>query len=323
MKKIWTENEISFAEEKLNEIVNKINNYKIDGQDLTMFEKFLLAYKFVTSFRYNRETELENSDDSRTVEGIFNTGKIVCAGYAVLLKKICDRLNIPCIEQNALIVYQCGNTFEIHGNNLVYIKDEKYNIDGIYYCDACWDGLKKSNPRLSEFYSPDDNYQHFLWCLMPYDDPKEYCGNSEIVYYPGTEYGDLGGITDINDATVVFAKHIGLTEQELGSIRKHENLDIISSCQEKTRKYIYSKAKNSKPITPSQFYKGIQRVGVAIGLRKETAEHNAYETMLFNSSLAKEKFNLSNCHSCFVELIKKHPEITQYNNENGVINTIL
>ena len=32
----------------------------------------------------------------------------------------------------------------MHQTNVVYIKDEKYGIDGYYYADSCWDSIKKN-----------------------------------------------------------------------------------------------------------------------------------------------------------------------------------
>lgn len=49
-----------------------------------------------------------------------------------------DKLGIECALQGCLIKNKFNKVIN-HTNNLVHLKDEKYGIDGIYYCDSRMD----------------------------------------------------------------------------------------------------------------------------------------------------------------------------------------
>ena len=62
-----------------------------------------------------------------------------------------------------------------HANNLVIIKDEKYNIDGLFYCDACWDSKK-------------NDQKWCLHCCIPIQD---------VLYLDSFKLKFQGNITDL------------------------------------------------------------------------------------------------------------------------------
>ncbi len=78
--------------------------------------------------------------------------KIVCVGFARILKELCTRLDIPCAVQYVEIRHGDG-TIGYHANNSVWINDPKYGICGIYYADSCWDCRKESTQETSILYS--------------------------------------------------------------------------------------------------------------------------------------------------------------------------
>lgn len=119
---------------KIDDFVKNIANARIGGKRLSPLEKYICAYMFVSNFVYNEEDiETEKASTSRNLVPILNGNKIVCVGYAKMLKEICIRLDIPCVCQ-VLFGGESG-----HENNLVKLKDAKYNLDSIFYSDACWD----------------------------------------------------------------------------------------------------------------------------------------------------------------------------------------
>lgn len=137
-------------------IVDYINN-----TNATPLEKYLMVYKFLAQHRYYLNNEF--SGKSRDVLSVLTQKDIVCAGYANLMKWICDRIGIKCEKQSL----KSG----IHGHrtNKIYIKDEKYGIDGWYYADSTWDSIGKDLFRDQTILYEDKTYN---FCLVPFDKVK-------------------------------------------------------------------------------------------------------------------------------------------------------
>lgn len=154
-------NDEIIANRKLNDIIDFINNSKFSGEPFSQFEKFLLAYQYVANRVY------KNAGKPRWVPNIMTSDNIVCTGYANLLKYICDNIGIECQCQD-LVVNHLKNgevdKIEDHTNNVVYIKDDKYGIDGLFYCDACWD-----SPKQGAFAQSYD-VAFFNYCCLSVDD---------------------------------------------------------------------------------------------------------------------------------------------------------
>ena len=128
--------------EKANEI--KKNNY-------SPIEKLLHAYLIVSDREYIREdVNFDDASKSRSVYGILNNKEIVCCGYSEYLRAIVNELGDENLKvfANAVVTkyYEHAKlVFDWHQNNIVYIKDDKYNIDGFYYLDPTWDYKKKNS----------------------------------------------------------------------------------------------------------------------------------------------------------------------------------
>lgn len=119
--------------------------------DLSPLEKFLIIYNYVGTRVYKLEAKGENPGKSRSVYSVLKGDDIVCVGYANLLVYLCkqagfENLKIITHGINA-IKSQTGEPAPGHENNFVYIEDEKYNLKGWYYADACWDS-RSSNKEL-------------------------------------------------------------------------------------------------------------------------------------------------------------------------------
>ncbi len=129
-----------------------------DIKHLSPFEKYLAAYKLVTSFaKYAMEEDPNEWNISRSVYDITNQDgeiKIVCAGYVNLLIELLERMGIktalywPVRIQNDSLYYD-------HARLIIYLKDEKYGIDGIYMSDPTWDSKWDNN-------LPKNTYNYFL-----------------------------------------------------------------------------------------------------------------------------------------------------------------
>ncbi len=114
-------------------------------------EALLHAYLLTAKFKYNHENvEFDDPSISRSVYGILNSDKIVCTGYSEYLKAVVNEINDPNLKifSNLLSAkrYEDGKVHPgPHQNNIAYIKDDKYKIDGFYYLDPTWDSAMKAN----------------------------------------------------------------------------------------------------------------------------------------------------------------------------------
>lgn len=130
----------------MNEIINFVNKY-----NLSPLEKIILVYDIVKANEYNEEDSNEQSYVSRDLDAIINSGKIVCVGFSHLMAFILNSLDIKTYLMS--LSYE-DNTHRPHMRNYINLKDEKYNIDGIFFLDVTWDS-KKDEQYL-------DDYLYFL-----------------------------------------------------------------------------------------------------------------------------------------------------------------
>ena len=126
-------------------LMNNVNAIK--QLHYSPLEKLMHAYFVVARNRYVSATEEESESISRSVYGVLNSDKMVCSGYSELLKAVVKELddeNLKVFANDVAIKDKKDKKekkvdIEFHQNNIVYIKDEKYNIDGFYYLDPTWD----------------------------------------------------------------------------------------------------------------------------------------------------------------------------------------
>lgn len=174
-----------------------IDYYKsiINEFDLSPYEKLLYVYDLIKSFEY-KENE-ESPDKPRNIPDIVREGDIVCVGYAIFLKQLLLELGFGA-ECISLIVYEDGDGYG-HVRNLVYLKDDKYNIDGVYSLDATYDSKSENlslvvdsdnNEHVSRNPSSEDivikkydstaKYSNFL---IPYSEYADFYTNKDDLVY--------------------------------------------------------------------------------------------------------------------------------------------
>ena len=154
----WSVSKVFYATSLLEIWAKEINEAKVDGRALSPYEKFLYAYQIVTQFEYKKEKK--QNLDSRDIVRIINNNfkEIVCVGYAELLAALCKLIGIECETQevmtknentnglkNDLDLGEHSERLKINHENCVFeLHDEVYGIDGVYYCDPCWDSRKEN-----------------------------------------------------------------------------------------------------------------------------------------------------------------------------------
>ncbi len=131
----WKHSTVCRANSELSKVILEIKD-----KHLSPFETMIFIHKYASSFKYN---EGKSAEEARTITGLYDKKDIVCVGYATLVKAIVDELNMEGLEAqiNTCDVRTLDNLFKSgkHVNNIIKIKDDKYDIDGIYMEDACWD----------------------------------------------------------------------------------------------------------------------------------------------------------------------------------------
>ena len=206
--------------------------------NLSPIEAVMLAYDEVRKRVYTAESEDESYKVSRDISSVLNGDKIVCKGYSIIFKAITLYLGLNCDES----IWDKKNSNSSHARNIMYIKDDKYNIDGVYYFDTTWDSKKnetndyldkylyfaKSKREmdfLSENYIPDFVYSEEL---------IENCIN-DLTYYLGVDRIDpvefMSNIRkkylSLNIMSEIVEQRRIITEINGCVIKNHRNLELV------------------------------------------------------------------------------------------------
>lgn len=123
--------EALYASRKVNGWVNEIKNARVNGKELSQFEKFIYAYDIASQFTYKAEDKGESSYKSRDIIQVLNGDKIVCVGFSSILVNILRGLNI-CSGYADLYSTKGGSG---HSACVVYLDDPKYGIKGFGLSD--------------------------------------------------------------------------------------------------------------------------------------------------------------------------------------------
>lgn len=132
----------------IEEIVSKIQKY-----DLSPLEQIMYAYDLVRDRVYLSEERNESSTISRDLSSVLFGDKIVCVGYANIFEKVLQNLGMNCMMYSIKNIDPAKHG---HRRNIAYIKDDKYEVEGVFYFDPTWDS-KKTPEDLSYL----DSYEFF------------------------------------------------------------------------------------------------------------------------------------------------------------------
>lgn len=125
---------------RYNETEIALNNLICDlkASELSPLEKYLCIYDIVKNYKAYKDNEADYSL-SRDLYKILDNDYMVCVGYSELLRALCLRANIQAAVD--LVSFQDMNSLEVvnHMRNLVFLKDDKYNIDGYFVADPTFD----------------------------------------------------------------------------------------------------------------------------------------------------------------------------------------
>lgn len=115
-------------------------------QDIQRFgfsplETIMYAYDLVRNRVYEEVDKGEDKSNSRSLSSVLLGDKIVCVGYSIIFRTLLEKFNIISRE---VWLYNFDRTSG-HVRNEVYIKDDKYGVNGVYYFDPTWDRKKDEN----------------------------------------------------------------------------------------------------------------------------------------------------------------------------------
>lgn len=176
------------ASRRINTTITTIKNMRVNGKELSPLEKYMCAYQYASAFHYKNTDDM---NEPRDLISVLTGDKIVCVGFARVLKELCAGLDIPCALQHVQVRDSKGK-INGHMNNSVYIDDKKYGVKGIYYADPCWDSLQG-----------EATIPTILYALMKYSDIQKLYGN-QIMFVTD----------DVERRDILFAESINKIEQK-------------------------------------------------------------------------------------------------------------
>lgn len=142
-------------EKKLYELIEPAKN-------LSPFERYIYAYNVTKNFKEYSEN-VEDKKSSRNLYQILESKFMVCVGYSNMFGDLLSKSSIKNKSISVLIDDSYDKalsgresvegilkptTSNGHARRYVYIKDEKYDIDGFYIADPTWD-----NDLAHDFYN--------------------------------------------------------------------------------------------------------------------------------------------------------------------------
>lgn len=142
--------------EAIDKRINDIKKY-----NFSPLEKIMYAYDMVRDKVYVEVDENEDKGISRNLSTALLGDKIVCLGYANVFKALIERLGIEC----DIIQLMQPDKKRGHARNRIFVKDDKYGVNGIYYFDPTWDN-KKNESDTKFLYS----YKHFAMTKIKMDE---------------------------------------------------------------------------------------------------------------------------------------------------------
>lgn len=128
----------------LNKFLKSIDIAK-DQYNLSPLEIFLLVYDKVCNFKeYNSYPNNYPVYKQGNLKYLFNSKYTVCSDYSILLVASLSYFGIDAKEFLLTLEHYKDDELikEVHARVLLKLKDDKYNINGIYISDPTWD--KKS-----------------------------------------------------------------------------------------------------------------------------------------------------------------------------------
>ena len=145
------------------DIIDNMTNL-VKRFDFSQIEQIMYVYDLVRDRIYVKEKSGESRNNSRDLTSVLLGDKIVCLGFSNIFDAIMQKLNI---KSRIYILNPTENGKFKHARNVVYVNDDKYNINGIFFFDTTWDCKKDDNKFL-------ESYQYFAVNKLNIDCMNEF-----------------------------------------------------------------------------------------------------------------------------------------------------
>ncbi len=304
--KFYNKEQIVSANSKINRTVDKLKL-----SNLSPYEKVMFITKLLNEKKYYKCKS--NDSLSRDLYSILNTRNIICTGYAYLMDVILNELNDENIKSKSETIIQTDyfNQEEYHEVNCVYIKDEKYGIEGYYNLDI-------------NFYG--ENYNHFMTPVTDIDSlyasryksvlkatetTRGNLGDQTMPIYPNNEsYYTI--FTKLKNSNNWQDNVLNSTKQFLSTPMGNkiaDNMGITIKKDSDALKIINEIIAQSPPIPIECTQKALEVVSKSyLGLNSaQAAEYSRNKIVenIFDSLFLQER---KNCKNCFAKLSKEIEE---------------
>ena len=235
---------------KTKEIIDNIVK-EIETFNFSPLEQIMYAYDIAKDHIYKKENEGENENVSRNLTSVLLGDKIVCVGYAEVFNTILNKLGI----KSNIVALDNIEKKPGHAINTVYIKDEKYNINGVYYFDPTGDRKKDENSDLHML-----QYKYFARTISQRDllEKKLVDRNTKVITpyikMSSPEEASLKIVRDISDLLFyyeVFGKSHVL-EKLVDIIKSINHLSSLSGSPEKIKTYLTIPSERGKLLDTLQ-----------------------------------------------------------------------
>lgn len=278
-------------------------------ESLSPFEKYIYVYNITKRYKKYKENE-ENRCLARNLYNVLENEYMVCVGFSKILVALCDKLNIPCREYSISIdtsydkkkkkEKQFTTIRSEHDRNIVYLKDEKYGIDGYYVSDATWDNDLDKDLYIHMLMTVDEMNSHIRYNWFSKTNPTElFAAKSIDEFYQILNFVmSRKNSHDLNYYIKTLITYIESLDPDFINIlkekypylkeffwRKNNINDLIDDLS------VYVVTKNNNKITGETFESAIKNIyGNVYGYRREEIDEALTKMFNDNYEYALKKF---------------------------------
>ena len=183
-----------------NTLINRLKQL-----NLSPLEYSILIYDIVREKPYKYEKENEGASQSRDLYKILSGDAIVCMGYCNIYARIMNELGV---KNTVISLDGIKEDDEGHVRMLSYIKDPKYNVEGLFISDPTFDS-RDENDNTNEYLY---NYRYFLKKFHFFDkvDKANSIVNKTLRFFnKSSDFDKL-----VSDTTIDFISSFSLDKLE-------------------------------------------------------------------------------------------------------------
>lgn len=207
----------------------------IKSLNLSDAETVMYVYDFVRNRVYKQEEKDENHTISRNLNSVLNGEKIVCVGYSNLFDAILSSLGI----KSGKVVLVKKDHSSSHERNMVYLKDDKYGIDGIYFFDTTWDSKKENESN--------EYLLSYLYFAKTFDEMNELEKNAydyPLIKIPMHNFKEsINKLVESGNDKIIIGKYASTLNYLNGFITENSIIDRLNFLEFSPVYHCYDKEK--------------------------------------------------------------------------------